>query len=75
MRKALIIGIDHYEFIGPLSGCVHDAYAVKAALERNADGTLNFPSPQVLVATGPTQQVKKKLSKMQLGSYLRMIRK
>jgi Caspase domain len=59
MRKALIVGIDHYESIGGLTGCVNDAYAVKAALERNADGTLNFPSPQVLTGTGPKQQVQK----------------
>ena len=51
MRKALIVGIDHYPTIGSLSGCVNDANAVKSVLERHADGTLNFTSPQVLLGT------------------------
>ncbi|WJV25483.1 MULTISPECIES: caspase family protein [Pseudomonas] len=53
MRKALIVGIDHYQHINPLSGCVNDAHSVKAALERNADGTVNFPTPRVITGTGP----------------------
>lgn len=52
MRKALIVGIDHYEHIRDLSGAVNDAHAVKNVLERNADGTLNFPTPHLLVGTG-----------------------
>ncbi|MEU4128177.1 caspase family protein [Streptomyces wuyuanensis] len=60
MRKALIVGIDHYDAISPLSGCVNDAHSVKAAIERNADGTLNFPAPHVLTGTSPTQGVSKK---------------
>lgn len=42
MRKALIVGIDYYENISPLYGCVNDSYAVKSVLERNSNGTLNF---------------------------------
>ena len=38
MRKALIFGIDYYRSVLNLSGCVNDAYAVKAVLERHADG-------------------------------------
>src|SRR4051812_1217233 len=60
MRKALIIGVDHYAHIGSLSGCVNDAYAVKATLERHADGTLNFAAPQVLTASSPAQAVVKR---------------
>ena len=60
MRKALIVGIDHYANIGNLTGCVNDAYAVKTAIERNSDGTLNFPSPQVLTGTSATQSVTKR---------------
>jgi hypothetical protein len=60
MRKALIVGIDHYDQIGILSGCVNDAHSVKAALERHADGTLNFTAPQVLTGTSPDQTVLKK---------------
>jgi uncharacterized caspase-like protein len=57
MRKALIVGIDHYDTIGPLSGAVNDAYNVKAALERHADGTLNFAQPRLMVGTGPSTTV------------------
>lgn len=60
MRKALIVGIDHYAAIGNLGGCVNDAYAVKAALERNSDGTLNFSTPQVLTGVSSAQSVQKK---------------
>jgi hypothetical protein len=53
MRKALVVGIDHYEHFKPLRGCVNDAYEVKNALERNADGTINFVNPFLMVGTGP----------------------
>ncbi|MBB3061771.1 caspase family protein [Microbulbifer rhizosphaerae] len=42
MRKALIVGIDYYENINRLHGCVNDAYAVKNVLERHGDGSPNF---------------------------------
>lgn len=42
MRKALIVGIDYYERISPLYGCVNDSYNVKTVLERHADGSVNF---------------------------------
>ena len=57
MRKALIVGIDHYDHVGSLSGCVNDAHAVKATLERHADGTLNFATPQVMTGTSATQAI------------------
>src|SRR5687768_11798804 len=42
MRKALVVGIDHYDHIAPLHGCVNDAHEVKGALEKDADGSVNF---------------------------------
>jgi uncharacterized caspase-like protein len=60
MRKALIVGIDHYAHIKPLSGCVNDAHAVKAILERHADGTVNFVTPRVLTGTGSADIVERK---------------
>jgi len=57
MRKALIVGIDYYEHLGQLHGAVNDAYNVRGALERNADGTINFPTPQLLVGTGTATDV------------------
>ncbi|MER6970895.1 caspase family protein [Nocardioides sp. NPDC000445] len=59
MRKALVVGIDYYETIGELNGCVSDAYAVKGVLERHADGTLNFTTPNLMVASSPGQAVSK----------------
>jgi len=52
MRKAFIVGIDHYDHIGGLSGCVNDAHAVRQVLERHADGTVNFATPRLLTGTG-----------------------
>jgi hypothetical protein len=52
MRKALVVGIDHYEHLPPLYGCVNDAYSVKAALERHSDGTKNF-DVKIMTGTGP----------------------
>src|SRR5713101_7671000 len=59
MRKALIVGIDYYAHIKSLSGCVDDAHAVKTALERHADGTVNFVTPRLLTGTGLTDMVNK----------------
>lgn len=53
MRKALIVGIDFYEHISNLNGCANDAHLVRSVLERNADGTINFPQPRVLIGAGP----------------------
>lgn len=57
MRKALIVGIDYYSNLKPLSGCVNDAHAVRALLERHADGTVNFVTPRILTGTGPAEIV------------------
>jgi hypothetical protein len=57
MRKALIVGIDYYDRIGSLSGCVNDAHVVKAALERHSDGRLNFATPQTLIGASSSQPV------------------
>lgn len=56
MRRALIIGINYYEHGSPLYGCVDDAHAVKAVLERHGDGTLNFDCV-LETGTGPTDRV------------------
>jgi hypothetical protein len=49
MRKALVVGIDFYQKVSPLYGCVNDAHSVKTVLERNGDGTVNF---DVLLLSG-----------------------
>lgn len=56
MRRALVVGINFYEHVSPLFGCVDDAHAVKAILERHGDGSVNF-DVQLLTGTGPTDTV------------------
>ncbi|SHH92750.1 Uncharacterized protein, contains caspase domain [Flavobacterium sp. CF108] len=59
MRKALVIGIDYYETINSLHGCVNDAYAVKTVLDRHSDGTKNFDAV-IEIATGPKATIERK---------------
>ncbi len=56
MRKALVVGINFYQRVGCLHGCVDDAYAVKSVLDRNSDGTVNFSS-KLLTGTSPNDLV------------------
>jgi hypothetical protein len=55
-RKALVVGIDHYDKISGLHGCVNDAHAVKAVLDRHMDGTVNF-AVKLMTATGPADSL------------------
>jgi Caspase domain len=57
MRKALIVGIDHYDYVGSLTGCVNDAQSVRQVLERDADGTINFANPRIIVGTSSAERV------------------
>lgn len=56
MRKALCVGIDSYKNFKDLHGCVNDANGVKAVLERNGDGTLNFDT-KLLCATSEASYI------------------
>lgn len=56
MRIALIVGINYYEHGGSLFGCVDDAHAVQAALERHGDGSVNFDC-RLFTGTGPSDSV------------------
>ena len=42
MKKALVVGINHYPRANDLYGCVNDAKRVSQLLKRNGDGSLNF---------------------------------
>jgi hypothetical protein len=53
MRRGLVVGIDNYPF-GALAGCVADANALTALLERHADGSKNFDVRKI---TDPPQPV------------------
>jgi hypothetical protein len=65
MRKALIVGVDYYEIISNLHGCVNDSYSVKSVLERHGDGTLNF-GINLLTSTGEDTKITKKELKTQV---------
>ncbi|MDP1673027.1 MAG: caspase family protein [Burkholderiales bacterium] len=56
MKKALVVGIDFYKHGPALYGCVNDAHGVKAILERNGDGTVNF-AVELLAGTGANAAV------------------
>ena len=51
MKRALVVGIDHYERISPLHGCVNDAVSVAQMLERNGDGSVNFACKLITAGT------------------------
>ena len=59
MRKALIVGIDYYDSINRLNGCVNDAYSVKSVLERNSDGSVNFGT-RLCTASDATTKINRK---------------
>jgi hypothetical protein len=56
MRKALVVGIDHYQHITGLTGAVYDAHSVTAMLDRHADGSVNF-GVRLMVGTGPADLI------------------
>ncbi|MBK5261035.1 MAG: caspase family protein [Peptostreptococcaceae bacterium] len=56
MRIALIVGINYYEHVSPLYGCVDDAHSVKAVLERHDGGSVNFDC-RLFTGTGPADHV------------------
>lgn len=71
MRKALVVGIDYYTNVSPLHGCVNDSFAVKAMLDRHADGSVNFGMKH-LTATGPNDLVCREELRQAIESLLRM---
>jgi len=58
MRKALVVGVDHYEHMNGLFGCVNDAHSVRSVLDRHSDGTVNF-EVRLLTATGPHDTIRR----------------
>ena len=56
MRIALIVGINYYEHGSDLFGCVDDAHAVKAIMERHDGGAVNFDC-MLLTGTGKSDRV------------------
>jgi hypothetical protein len=50
-KRALLVGINDYDNISPLSGCVADAEAMATVLARHANGDVNFDC-RVLTSPG-----------------------
>jgi Caspase domain len=63
MRKALIVGINYYQHINSLKGCVNDAYGIKSVLDRHADGTINFGTNLVVSTDANSLITRKSLKK------------
>jgi hypothetical protein len=42
MKRALLVGIDHYQKVNPLAGCVNDVRALEPLISRHDDESLNF---------------------------------
>lgn len=51
-KRALLVGINDYDQVSPLSGCVPDATVMSEVLSRNSDGSLNFDC-RLLISPGP----------------------
>lgn len=56
MKIALIVGINQYQHCENLNGCVNDALKVKAILERNGDGSVNFDC-KLIIASNPDETI------------------
>ena len=52
MKRALLIGIDHYDRFSGLNGCVNDVNALETLLRRNDDNSPNFDCQKRTSATG-----------------------
>lgn len=51
MKRALIIGINEYDYVDNLNGCVNDAKNIADLISRNTDGTKNFDAKVVTTET------------------------
>lgn len=56
MKRALLVGVDHYDQINNLAGCVNDAQALEPLLRRNEDDSLNF-DVEVMTAQSSVERV------------------
>lgn len=58
MKRALLVGINHYEKFTPLYGCANDAAALQPLLARNDDGSPNMDCRSA-IATDATTAVRR----------------
>jgi len=58
MRKALIVGIDYYDQVRHLGGCVNDARSIAKALERHEDRSVNFVTPRLMASQNAAELIR-----------------
>lgn len=63
MKRALVIGINDYEKIQPLRGCVNDAKSISMLISKNDDGSRNFDT-QTVTSEGGNKITKKVMKQM-----------
>ncbi len=50
IRKALLVGINYYQHVSSLKGCITDATKMAEILGHHADGSTNFSAPKLLTS-------------------------
>lgn len=55
-RIALVVGINYYEHVSQLHGCVNDAYSIENILKRDDGGLVNFDT-RLLTASSPAEAI------------------
>lgn len=61
MRKALVVGINYYDNVKHLHGCVNDSENIRYLLERNEDGSKNFDIRHIAVTDARSKVTRKEL--------------
>lgn len=69
MKRALVVGINHYDHIPSLHGCVHDAKSVEGVLSRNENGSLNFSCKLQTASTSADSITRSDLKKAVRGLF------
>lgn len=55
-KRALLIGIDNYDHVAELTGCVADAVAMRDLLQRNEDGSPNYSCRLLTYGQEPSEK-------------------
>ncbi|MEO9249127.1 caspase family protein [Citricoccus nitrophenolicus] len=61
MKRALLVGVDHYPTAGSLTGCVADAIALNALLARHADESPNWRTELITGESAPATITRERL--------------
>lgn len=69
MKRALLVGIDDYPTVSPLTGCVADAIALNDLLARHADGTPNWRTELMTSVSSPDAVTRDRLREVLTGLF------